>query len=126
MKFTQDFVEYRPLHIEDYLQESSAEHEGNAEVYRNLEMNERIDTNSKTMQGLFGDILTVQNLNDARRKVQKNKVSHGVDEGEYLLFGKYKGKCCIVPHSGYFIIIPSLLEDKESEEPDQLGFPEKL
>ena len=69
IKFTQDFVEYRPLHIEDYLQESGAEHEGNAEVYRNLEMNERIDTNSKTMQGLFGEILTVQNLNDARRKV---------------------------------------------------------
>ena len=46
MKFTQDFVEYRQLHIEDYLIENTLEQEGKPEVCRSLEMNERIDTNS--------------------------------------------------------------------------------
>ena len=50
MKFTQDFVEYRQLHIEDYLLDNTVEQEGKAEVYRSLEMNERIDTNSIIVQ----------------------------------------------------------------------------
>ena len=63
MKFTRDFVEYRQLHIEDYLLDNTVEQEGKAEVYRSLEMNERIDTNSIIVQGLLGDILSVDNLN---------------------------------------------------------------
>ena len=80
MKFTQDFVEYRQLHIEDYLLDNTVEQEGKAEVYRSLEMNERIDTNSIIVQGLLGDILSVDNLNEARKRVKKNKGSHGIDK----------------------------------------------
>ena len=80
MKFTQDFVEYRQLHMEDYLQENTVEQEDKAEVYRSLEMNERIDTNSRIVQGLLGDIISVENLNEARRRVKKNKGSHGIDK----------------------------------------------
>ena len=80
MKFTQDFVEYRQLHIEDYLLDNTVEQEGTAEVYRSLEMNERIDTNSIIVQGLLGDILSVDNLNEARKRVKKNKGSHGIDK----------------------------------------------
>ncbi len=45
MKFTEDYVEYRQIHMKDYLQENTVELEGKGEVYRSLEMNERIDTN---------------------------------------------------------------------------------
>ena len=78
MKFTQDFVEYRQLHMEDYLQENTVEQEGKAEVYRSLEMNERIDTNSMTVQGLLGDIISVENLNEARKRVKKNRGSNSI------------------------------------------------
>lgn len=80
MKFTQDFVEYRQLHMEDYLQENTVEQEGKAEVYRSLEMNERINTNSITVQGLLGDIISVENLNEPRKRVKKKRGSHGIDK----------------------------------------------
>src|SRR5690554_8148826 len=65
--------------MEDYLQENTVEQEGKAEVYRSLEMNERIDTNSIAVQGLLGDIISVENLNEARKRVKKNRGSHGID-----------------------------------------------
>src|SRR5690606_37572435 len=43
-------------------------------------MNERIDTNSRIVQGLLGDIISVENLSEARRRVKKNKGSHGIDK----------------------------------------------
>ena len=129
MKFTQDFAEYRQLHMEDYLQENTVEQEGKAEVYRSLEMNERIDTNSITVQGLLGDIISVENLNEARKRVKKNRGSHGIDKmgvsemdafmlahgGELrnsLLNGKYK------PHPVRRVEIP-----KDDGSKRKLGIP---
>ncbi len=80
MKFTQDFVEYRQLHMEDYLLENTVEQEGKTEVYGSLEMHKRIDTNSIIVQGLLRDILSVENLNEARKRVKRNKGSHGIDK----------------------------------------------
>lgn len=54
LKFTQDFGEYRQLHMEDCLKQNTVEQEGKAELYRSLVMNQRIDTNSITAQELFG------------------------------------------------------------------------
>ena len=79
MKFTQDFAQYRQLHIEDYLQKGPAEQESYVEVYRNPEMDERIDTNSRLVEGLLGDILSVKNLNEAFKRVKRNRGSHGTD-----------------------------------------------
>ena len=47
------------------------------------------------------------------------QVWNGIDEGEYLFFRQDKGKCGRVSHSGHFKLTPSLLENKESEKPDQ-------
>jgi len=79
LKFTEDFAQYRQLHIEDYLQKEPAEQESFVEVYRNPKMNTRIDTNSRLVEGLLGDILSVKNLNEAFRRVKRNKGSFGTD-----------------------------------------------
>lgn len=129
MKFTQDFAQYRQLHIEDYLQKGPAEQESYVEVYRNPEMDERIDTNSRLVEGLLGDILSVKNLNEAFKRVKRNKGSHGMDgmsiqemdaylreNGRTLRNALMNGKYC--PHPVRRVEIP-----KDDGTKRKLGIP---
>jgi len=77
-------------------------------------MNERIDTNSRLVEGLLGDILSVKNLNEAFKRVKRNKGSHGTDgmsiqemdaylreNGRTLRNALMNGKYCPHPVSGW-------------------------
>lgn len=92
-------------------------------------MDERIDTNSRLVEGLLGDILSVKNLNEAFKRVKQNKGSHGTDgmsiqemdaylreHGRTLRNALMNGKYC--PHPVRRVEIP-----KDDGTKRKLGIP---
>ena len=91
MQDTTGYEKYRQLRIEDYLQEDRLEAEGKAKVYSSPTMSEkegdgaRVSRESEYVipeireEDLLEEILSRDNLNEAYKKVMRNKGSHGVD-----------------------------------------------
>lgn len=80
MNVTDDGFKDRQLHTEDYLQMVSAEQKEYAEVsaHQGIAENNRIITDFQT-DGLLEQILRIDNLNNAYKKVKSNKGAGGVD-----------------------------------------------
>jgi len=75
-----EYGKYRQLQMEDYLRENRLEAEGRAEVYSNPTMLEN-ERDGARVEGfdLLEKILSAGNLNEAYKRVKRNKGSHGVD-----------------------------------------------
>lgn len=96
MKVTKNEIKDRQLHIEDYLQRVSAEQKENAEVsaHSRIAENNDIITDFQTDK-LMEEILQLENLNKAYKKVKSNKGAGGVDGmsvDELLTFLKDNGE----------------------------------
>ncbi len=73
-------MKHRQLHLEDYLQMVSAKRREHAGVCEPPKMAETDITNTtKQMEGLLEQILTRDNLNQAYKRVKKNKNAGGID-----------------------------------------------
>lgn len=83
MKVTKDEIKYRQLHKEGYLQKVSAEQKEYVEVYDSSRITENNITNADLTEGLLLEkILHKDNMNQAFKKVKKNKGAAGIDKME--------------------------------------------
>jgi len=80
LKETKKYAESRQLHIEDYFQESRVELEGNGKVHSiSLTSDKKQNDRNVYTGNLLEQILDRDNMNEAFKRVKKNKGSHGVD-----------------------------------------------
>lgn len=83
MKVTENGNKKSRIHCSDsgYCQRDSAEHEGYGRVLTGKRITENNNANADSgVNGLMAEILESRNLNQAIKKVKKNKGSRGVDE----------------------------------------------
>jgi RNA-directed DNA polymerase len=80
MKDTTEYEKYRQLQTEGCLRENKLEAEDSAEAYNIPTMPEK-EGNGARVEGydLLEQILNADNLNEAYKRVKRNKGSHGVD-----------------------------------------------
>ena len=80
LKEPKKYVESRQLHIEDYSQESRVELDDNGKVHSISLTSDKKQNNRSVYTGdLLEKILHRDNMNEAFRRVKKNKGSHGID-----------------------------------------------
>lgn len=81
MKGTEKYVESRQLHYEGYSQEGRLEIESNGKV-QSISLTPNMTQNGENAYGssILESILERQNLNEAFKRVKKNKGSHGIDK----------------------------------------------
>lgn len=95
MKEPKKYVESRQLHIEDYFQESRVELEGNGKVHSISLTSDKEQNDRNVYAGnLLEKILDRDNMNEAFKRVKKNKGSHGIDGltiDELLMYLKENG-----------------------------------
>ena len=80
MKETKKYVESRQLHIEDFVRESKVELEDSGKVpsISSTSDREQNDRNVYT-SNLLKKVINRDNMEEAVKRVMKNKGSHGVD-----------------------------------------------
>lgn len=80
MKETKKYVESRQLHIEDFVRESKVELEDNGKVLSiSLTSDRKQDDRNVCTSNLLKRIIHKDNMNEAFKRVKKNKGSHGID-----------------------------------------------
>lgn len=80
MKETKKYVESRQLHIEGFARESRVELEDNGKVPSiSLTSDRKQDNRNVYTSNLLKRIIHKDNMNEAFRRVKKNKGSHGID-----------------------------------------------
>lgn len=80
MKEPKKYVESRQLRIEDYSQESTVELDDNGKVHSISLTSDKKQSDKSVYTGdLLEKILHRDNMNEAFRRVKKNKGSHGID-----------------------------------------------
>ena len=80
MKETKKYVESRQLHIEDFARESKVELKDNGKVPSiSLTSDRKQDDRNVYTSNLLKEIIHKDNMNEAFKRVKKNKGSHGID-----------------------------------------------
>jgi len=80
LKETKKYVESRQLHIEDFARESKVELEDNGKVPSiSLTSDKKQDDRNVCTSNLLKKIIHKDNMNEAFKRVKKNKGSHGID-----------------------------------------------
>src|SRR5659263_718231 len=81
LKETEKYVKSRQLHKEDYSLESKVELDGKEKVHSISLTSDRKQNDEKAYtSALLERILDKDNMNEAFKRVKKNKGSHGIDK----------------------------------------------
>ncbi|WP_330407982.1 hypothetical protein [Vallitalea guaymasensis] len=80
MKETEKYVKSRQLHKEDYSLESKVELDGKEKVHSISLTSDRKQNDENVYTSALERILDKDNMNEAFKRVKKNKGSHGIDK----------------------------------------------